>query len=623
MKRFILSTVICSLFFASCEQEEINVPHKEPEQTGNGDYIINPEDTAGIVVPEGHALVVFPGNSMQTKAALQNESTNRISHLRYLIYREEGEVYKFYKEKVVFSGGGEKSWPQKAITAVLPITASQKYKVVFLGNVDATLFGGEKVLSGTGESSTYEDARIHLPSIGRFNGQNLFHWFCSAPFAPSDEAQRVVPVLLQRIVSRHVLTTYGIPAEVDAGDPANDNYPKRFYSSLLQDNHPLKLQEQVFGATGSLGKQLRELLEKDIIFPIAYILRNSEDGDKLTPGLPVTVWYDEKIAEGNYWNNYVGSGRYDELTKVEAAKTVYLDKRYELYLPFRNAPEQVSRFINDLYTGKEEYMSAMVDSIKTTDIRYIDEGYQGTSGSFTLTKNEVAAALQSGQNVAGRLLYPWFNYGNEDMYITLKGPIPSAIDFDLDVKETIDSPAEAGIKLTASAEREDRHLEIMLLGDRKESNPYVFGYQNLLGTKRAPVAQPEQALTGGAISPNVSTTYRIVPENLSLGDVTQETSKEIVIRYSGIIGACMLNSTPPDGFTDRPTLETLFKIALKFSRNLPIELTNDTGWDLSSDLGRLCTDSYKTEQVHLDFKTPDFSNTNLTGNLIWQTETGK
>lgn len=618
MKRFyILSAIVCSLFFASCEKEEMNFNQKDSEQTGNEDYIINPEDTAGIVVPDGYSLVVFPGSKAQTRAAITG-TTDRISHLRYLIYSEEGGVYKYYKEKVVFSDGGNKTWPQSPIIEVLPTSTGQKYKVVFLGNVDAGLFGGEEVLSGTGIGTAYADARINQPSIGKFNEKNLFHWFSSNPFDPSTDDGKIVPVLLQRIVNRNVLRTYGIPVEVAAGDPSKDNYPTRFYASLMESNNPLNFREQVFGATGSLGKQFLEFLRMDIVFPIAYKLRNSPSGDKLTADLPVTKWYDAKIEEGTYWNNYIGTGRYTNATEMEEGRE-YLKTINASSVLFSTTSDKTCQFINDLYNGKIEYLTPMIASLEKNDIRYIDEGYTGNDGSFTLAKKEVIAALKTNQNIAGQLLGTWFTYGNNDMYITLNGPIPSSVDFDLAVKSSSASPTESSIKLSASSEREDRAIEVMLLGEKTTTNSYTFNYTSLTGPGHGEMCLPEQGFTSQPIVANTSTTYRMVPENLKLGDATTGNSVKIVARYDELIDACIINGNPPDGFQNDYTpngyLQTLFKCALQFSYKL--SGVSDVQWTWDNELGRLF---YQSIQVHLDFKIPDFSSPNLSGNLTWQVE---
>lgn len=205
MKRiYIWGTLLYIFLLTACEKEELAM--QQPENGGSGvtdEYPINPEDTAGIVIPEGYMLAVFPGQkSVETRADV-NGPDSRISQLQYLIYKKDTDgTYKRYMRQIVFNDGGTKTWPYHPETALLPNTG--EFRVVFLGNVDEKLFGQTtEVLTGVEPDAAYENARINLPE--KEFGDNTMYYMGQADFKDSDAtADKVVkvPILLQRLISR-------------------------------------------------------------------------------------------------------------------------------------------------------------------------------------------------------------------------------------------------------------------------------------------------------------------------------------------------------------------------------------------------------------------------------------
>ena len=130
-------------------------------------------------IPEGYMRVTFPAEKLETRAV--NGQDGRISHLRYLVYKKGDQTtYKLYKNDVVFnnSSGTKVNWPYADLSIYLPINSD--YKVVFLGNVDKSLFKdqtGELLTGAEVGTNSYEDARIVAPSVSFNEGtHNLYYW---------------------------------------------------------------------------------------------------------------------------------------------------------------------------------------------------------------------------------------------------------------------------------------------------------------------------------------------------------------------------------------------------------------------------------------------------------------
>lgn len=610
-KQYILSAVVAaaSLAFASCDKEEMYMEPQQPEQNGNGDFIINPEDTAGIVVPEGYGLVVFPGNRSQTRASLDpiTGKSDRISSLSILIYKkDESGTFKYVKEEEV-SVSNSATWPLSHD----PTTVQEygTYRAVFVGNMDASLFGDEEVLTGVGEGNSYEDARINLPSIEKFNETNLFHWFSSDEFEVT-ENPTVVPVTLQRIVTRSSLTTYGIQEGISV---SGADYPSRFYASLLEPEHESGFYDIVFGKGSLFEKALQEMLERDIIFPAACCL---DDKGLLDKSKGYASWY-QGLDKDAYLMNYVvssvsgGNSKYtnNAYESKEAAEEALSTFKTKVSLTEDNK-EVINNFLEALYKG--DYTQQIITGI-------IGDDFSGNDGekSFTAVKQAVVGALKEGQNKQGAVFPVWSGLTNLD--VQLSGTYPSAINFDLDVvgeDKTFTQPQTVALS-SSTEENADKTLNIYLLGSTDEEDSYTFGLESLSGNG---ITFPITGISGQILQPNTWTNYRLVPSGIQLGEKASDNTRMVIVSYYHLTKQ----------ITNAMVKTSGIKFPLLFSNNLGSKVNwsvNVNWWNIDDETresratGTIMTSSISNQdKVGLFFKIPDFSPENLTGNLEWKSK---
>lgn len=214
----------CTLLLAACTKGPADAdPQPAPGGIPEDNPYAGTVDTTGIVVPEGYTLVAFPGaDTPETRAAVTGNDA-RITQLQYLLYQEMPRgsgVYKLRQRRTVFGASDAKTWPRKAETMVLP--NDERFRVVFLGNADKSLFGGQEVLTGvTGGDSLYTGVRLHLP-VTEFT-DNTMYYMDKADFSSDDAgAGRIiyVPILMQRIVSRIDVRKQSLPAGTAVGTTA-------------------------------------------------------------------------------------------------------------------------------------------------------------------------------------------------------------------------------------------------------------------------------------------------------------------------------------------------------------------------------------------------------------------
>lgn len=593
MKRLYMLSVAAALFFAACEKEDMTFEQPQsPAQGGSGDYIINPEDTAGIVIPEGCGLVVFPGK-MQTRAV--SGESDRITTLSILLYKHDGTDFKYYKTEKI---DAPKSWPLKAATN---ITEIGKYRAVFVGNMDATLFGNEEVLTNVGEGYSYSDARINLPSISLFNEKNLFHWCSSQEFELTKENPvATVPILLQRIVTRSSLTTYGIPENITV---TGKDYPSRFYASLLEPEHELGLYKQVFGKP--FENCLREMLIRDIVFPLAYVY--SQGNRTLDESMEVGKWYKGISANmDEYLKTYLLKNEWgyakDGYQSVDEVKEG-LEQLIKNFSGSTDFIDKIPDYINGIYTGETD-LSGFAAQIIQDDIQNLDDYSDGgVHKSFTKAKEEIINALKESQQGNVDAIFPvWSSASNAA--VEFSGNYPSAIDFDLNVMENASVPSSV-IGLTTPQNpngNEDKSLNIYLLGENKEETSYQFGLTSFnVSEKNYPV----EGISGQSLQPNTWMNYRLVTENITLGEVYSSNSPcKIIVDYKYWYEKVNKESNG-SAFVQKP---------LRFSHKvINVDLNK---WFVGN--GRLDNNS---DQAHMFFKIPDFSSENLKGDLKWKAET--
>lgn len=231
--------------------------------------------------------------------------------------------------------------------------------------------------------------------------------------------------------------------------------------------------------------------------------------------------------------------------------------------------------------------------------------------------------MQKSQKADNSLLKTWFDYGSGNMRLSLDGEIPSCIDFDLNVQETKSEEQSFSIPLSPAGERNDRSLEIILLGERTDAKSYKFNPLSLSYNGKN-VALPETDFPSQALLFNQSTTYRIVPEIQSIGDKTVEIeqSSKIVFSYQDFIDSLMedIAQTPISSW-EKGYVGTLFKAALYFSAAITnVGNITDIDLDWNDNTGLLSSGNNLNlyDQPYIEFKIPDFSTDNLNCTLKWE-----
>lgn len=193
MKTNIMLLNIFLLLFIlnSCDTQEIKIAEdalsKEEE-----DESTNPN------LPEGYFEVRFATsvNNTQTKAPVSGVDS-RVQHIQYIIYKSTGEYVK--EKTILVPSQGAPSWPLAAIKDTLP---NGEYRVVFLCNVEKTLFPYASESSPenyadilTDYQTVYSNGRIHLPPA-EFANNTEYYWdnveFSNTSPNPA--------ILLQRII---------------------------------------------------------------------------------------------------------------------------------------------------------------------------------------------------------------------------------------------------------------------------------------------------------------------------------------------------------------------------------------------------------------------------------------
>lgn len=517
MKRlYIYIAIIGSILFSSCEKEIMSIEKGQPDDN-YPDYIINPEDTAGIIVPDGYSLVIFPGSKVQTRAAINGES-NRISHLKYLIYQEDGAgAYKLLKEKTVFSTPGTKTWPYTAQTELLP--SDKTYKVVFLGNVDSSLFGKE-VLTGTGTNANYTEARIHLPANG-FSEANMFHWFRSTPFTPASDAvnNNIIPVTLQRIVSRYRI----IKEQLDENHLSGKDYKTNYYSQLLDK----QLKDDFFTGRQSLFTQsLKAAIAEDLIKSILYVVEKRKGSGIDAAIYPVKTWYNSNPIDDetkkNIDNHESISG--DIINIRPDAGSILAQQLYNICVQTTDESLKdetlVEGWLNKIYTDNK----SMTESQITVPSNYI---------SSSKAKDLV---LTSSFAPSGVLYWTGLSTASIDM---IGSDIPIEVDFELE--PTYDASWQTkSYNFIASDDINDKHLSIFTLGTTES-------------TKKVKVNQIQSTLSDGttatlsnipfectALAANTSIDKKLIFSDITLNDykaVGPASDNYVVVCYYDLLNS--------------------------------------------------------------------------------------
>lgn len=448
-KKYIFA-ILLSLVLFSCEKDELVIGNGS---LPNGDeYFINPEDTAGIIVPEGYSLVMFPGSQLMTRAITDD---HRISHLQYIIYQKDdaGNYIQFESNKIV--NGDLTSWPLKVIARVLP--DNKDYKVVFLGNVDkATLNTTSDVLTGTGKGSNYNDARILLPRV-EFTGTNMYY-LATAAF--TTEATKYVPITLKRIVSRNDITKEGLSGKYAEKVTDETDYKNAYWKQLVET----KLKECIFtGKKSAFKYQLAEALKKNIIYPLVYIgLNKPEDATTIEQEYKVVKKYNEE------WDSYKPGDLYlPYLAEVPKVYPQLVDSKYANNLCIRYAQYLYDTFIEEESKDPLAVTKAL-EAIFTDNIQYVENNIGVKCIDAAVSK--VITALNATYPKSG-VLVPWrFMQSNFYSSVDISSQLPAAVDFDLNAT-VFENTGEKFYRFNVAQDNiSDKYISIITLGEPSTSS---------------------------------------------------------------------------------------------------------------------------------------------------------
>lgn len=591
--RVLLSLLMFGL--VSCSQNEI-------------DELGNPNSNSGTEVPEGHMLVSFPiQDEFSTRAELNPETgtQKRIQHLQYLLYKKpdggsDTDVSAWILEKkgLVSETGSGIYFPY---SFALPLPIDNTYKIVFLANVSEGLFKGQQpgnALLKNAEvgQNTYSQTTINAPDVA-FSENNMYY-LAGATFDThkngNESTKDVTGICLQRMVSRSLLTTYGIQGNYDVSETT---YEKRYYSSLLDENAMIGKLVFANDINSALGKQFHQLIMEDIVYPFAYLLNKNSflNGDMLT-------WFNN--AEEEFKQRYEARGlkysgiilKLNELW-VEASDFMVQEKAVTLQSFIQSLKEN---------SADKDYIGKMLEVVKSKDIRDVTIPTE-TKGSFTIAKQKTLEQLRSDQRDGG-LFGVWSKNDNLMLTVTarLNGKVPTAVDLDLNVQEESESFSRE-IALVKATDSEDSSLPIILLAGKNGN--HTFGLQALDNSENLR-PKPENGITNvEVLRPNISTTYRVTPTDIKWdGAIKNNMSQKVIMAYGSLID--IIGDLSAD--FKQTLLEADIKIALSSVYRVTTNLI-----DFERKDGRL---SANTSPVGFFFNIPDFSRAHLTGTLIWKAD---
>lgn len=496
---YIIGFLVCALFF-SCEVEEI-IREGEKEQITpeeDGTYLINPEDTAGIVVPEGYKLVLFPGVKKQTRANATGTNT-QVKHLQYLIYQKDGEgTYKQIKQAVLSK---PESWPSKV--PAIPLEENKEYRVVFLGNIDKSLFSStqtDDLLTGVGEGTNYADAQIHLPQV-EFDDTNLFYMansiFDTKAGSITDNSV-YVPITLKRIVNKVEICK----------EPLKDTSKDYTQDNLIEQ----VLGEKIIPKLGSTGGALHRGIAASIdtlVMAMVYVGTKgcASEADNYYTTNPTTY----PVLKYRY--NNIGIGKEYQLPALKSslddiATTVKVDKgdgslikedfNYANSDMTQNLIIKLAQYIYDYYhkgliddTVNDDLFgntgNGNISGLWTSNVAYIENSYQDglifyfsddlSVGKLnTLLTTELTTSFKTMVNaddVTDKVkndFKPWLS----NLYKVIVNRMPSVITFDLKVVEYLKETELALLmKKKTSEAYKGSTISVISLGTPDANNPSI------------------------------------------------------------------------------------------------------------------------------------------------------
>lgn len=591
--RMLLSLLMLGL--VSCNQDEMN-------------ELGNPNSNNETKVPEGYMLVSFPiQDEFSTRAELKPETgtQKRIQHLQYLLYKKpdggsDTDVSAWILEKKGLVNENE-SGIYFPYSFALPLPIDNTYKIVFLANVSEGLFKGQQAGNALLENtevgqSTYSQTTINAPDVAF--GENNMYYLASATFnthkAGNESTKDVTGICLQRMVSRSLLTTYGIQGNYDESETS---YEKRYYSSLLGEDAVIGKLVFANDINSALGEQFHQLIMEDIVYPFAYLLnKNSFLNEEML------TWFEG--AEDEFRKRYAERGfSYDNIVqKLEGLATEAGDFTQS------ERAAVLQSFILSLKknSADKDYIGKMLTVVKSKDICDVTQPSE-SKGSFTIAKQKTLEQLRSDQRNGG-LFGVWSKNDNMMLTVTarLNGKVPTAVDLDLNVQKESESFSRE-IALAKSTDTEDSSLPIILLAGKNDN--HTFGLQALDNSENLR-PKPENGITNvEVLRPNISTTYRVTPTDIKWdGTVKNNMSRKVIMAYGSLID--IIGDLSAD--FKQTLLEADIKIALSSVYGVTTNLI-----DFERKDGRL---SANTPPVGFVFSIPDFSRDHLTGTLIWKAD---
>lgn len=606
--------ILLAISLVACNKEDLVIgDNQTPNRNENPDgYYINPEDTAGVIAPEGYAMVMFPGKlPEQTRAAISG-TDNRINSLSGLLYKEDVDgVYKLFKEYPVFSGVTEgRKWPYA--TPIMFLKAGA-YKIVFLGNVtndDIRNGNTNEVLTNT---ATYSEARIHLPRKS-FTDKNLYY-LGKNEFSVTDEeitagTKKQVPLELKRIVSRYQIMKESL---ADTHTGAAGNYKNKYFRQLLDGS----LKDDVFtGLSSDFAQSFKTAVGNDIIKGIIYALTCTENKINMSidaTAYPVKAWYDANpISEAHKssLNTYFAAGNNLFTSTIN---------------PYSTDALQVAQYLYDMCIAttptaeQENRLKEILEKIYTDN--KIDNGNNSTDKTTpTVTKAILMALEKFNKDYVTGILY-WRNYQNTIIGMNNQ-TVPTSVNFDLDVTETETWGDKFYFFQTVTTDTEDYYIPIYTLGgisNNHQINVSAIYTTDLSGNTIDDVPEGRTLLndtpfTGGNLQANRSTdcVLKITDVNLKSHSNTNGTTSDIQVCYYNLLNEILLKENAAGSISIGD-----FTIAKDKKTNIITDLTYLLYFAYSGRYSGI-RDNIVEEVYPVQFQCPDFKVDNIEVTTIWE-----
>ena len=258
-------------------------------------------------------------------------------------------------------------------------------------------------------------------------------------------------------------------------------------------------------------------LMRDFIFPTAYALKEHNIWDDNTS---LATWWNEN--ENSFWDNY--KDKYSNDADLDVLKKNLKDNSdYHWHQTDGEKSRALLQLINDMFDNKNACIDKMLARVKENNIPELENGSaSGQTGSYTLALNNVAEQLEVA--LPSATLFPWESVTSA--FITLKYE-PTVVDLDLNVMEYVSEsssvqPQTKKIQISGNGTDKEKTLNALLLGTKQTDSEKVFDYTSLYKEQEGDLSLPTD-FDGTSLEPNVSTTYRVMPD----GEITWDGSSFI------------------------------------------------------------------------------------------------